>query len=486
ASQDSRIPAVDAPLVIAVRYPRDGVREVGDSVAVWGSVGTGRATLLVNTMPVMVERNGTFSAFVKAPSAGSRQMVFVARRGSDSARKVVTLQHDEEAKPIPPNDVRSYGAWVRMRRLPSDTADRATQVRPIYSRWRPRGNVALPLVQGMRLLADAQTDSAIRLVVASDVRVWVTREDATNSPPRQRLLAAGALLLARDSSGVTLSIPVSEPLPFTVELSGDRLLWTVFGATWKAPPRALDGAARIIRRAVPHNETRGRITVDLGLNALPIGWKGEWRDGAMRLRVRQAHVAANGVRGLRILLDPGHPPDGSTGPGGLAEDSVTLAVARAAAARLQSLGADVSLTRRDARRLSVEARAAMIDERSPELFVSIHANSPGPGRPPGAVDRTVVYWSDPHAIWLARAMAQGVGDALQQPTRGNSQGEYAVLRSAWATSVLVEGFGLVLPEREAFMRSGAGIDAYARGIVDGIVKWSTARQSHQLPSPDIR
>ncbi len=474
----------DGPLKMELRYPANGVQMAGDSIAAWGTLGTGRAILTINGVRVQVEPNGAFASYVATPKDAERSLVFVARRGSDSVRHVVQLAKvaGGEAKSSAAIGVRPLTTWVRMQRLPSDTADSATQARPIYTRWRPDGQVALGLMQGMRVHADAETDDALRLDISKDVSVWVPRVDALPAPARARTLRAGRLTINPDvDSGVVLRIPLSEPVPTSVELSGDRLIWTIHGAEWATPPAPADVHSSMVRRVVPQTARGGRVVVDLGLSAMPIGWRSEWTNGELRLRVRRPHAVGESLKGMRILLDPGHPPDGSMGAAGLAEDSVTLAVALAAERQLRSLGADVALTRRDSKRLSLEARAATIEQRSPEVFVSIHANSPGPGRPPIAVDRTFVYWMDPHAIQLARNVAENVAESLGQPLYGQSQGEYAVLRSSWATSVLVEGFGLVLPEREAFMRSGDGVEAYATGIVKGIQKWSRSPRSRALP-----
>ena len=160
---------------------------------------------------------------------------------------------------------------------------------------------------------------------------------------------------------------------------------------------------------------------------------------------------------------------------------MTLAVGRATAERLRALGARVTLTRDDASRLSVEARAAMITQLDPHLFVSIHGNSPGPGRPPLAVYGTQIYYMQPNGRQLARALLRGVSQAMAHPALGGYHGEYAGLRQSWATAALIEGTPLIIPEREAFLRTPAGIAAYAQGIVDGVLEWRRAPQSFALP-----
>lgn len=497
AGPDSAIPALDGALVADVVYPRPGTPVPGnDSIALWGTLGTGRANLKVNGARVTVERNGTFAAFLPVPSGRAPSLRLVARRGGDSLVRTVPLRREplsessggeEPGRGAPEGNVRAWSRWVTIRRLPSDTADSATQWRPIFSRWRPGGEVAIPLPQGLRLQADARTARSIRLRLAPDERVWIPMEDAdTTARPRAEVLRAGPPVIRFDSTEFRLSIALPERLPTTVELSGDRLLWTVYGATWGARPPARDGDGTLVRRIVPRDSAAGRLVVDLGLVALPLGWRTEWRAGALHLRVRHPLPPSGSLRALVVTLDPGHPPDGTTGPSGLMEDSVTLAVAHAAAVMLRARGATVHLTRTDRTPLSLEARAVAADRSDTHLFISLHLNAPGPGRPPVAVFGTQTYWMNPNGRVLARFLLTDVARAMGHPAIGMYDGEFAVLRPAWAAAVLVEGSGIVVPEREVFLRTTAGVEAYAQGVVSAIERWRASPVARALSGRPVR
>ena len=487
---DSRIPALDGPLVIDIRYPlpRTTVPSV-DSIAAWGTLGTGRATLEVNGTPVHIERNGAFATFLAVPEGARPEMRFVARLAGDTASRTIALERPGRASAAPANAreglegaVRPWGRWVTMRRLPSDTADSATQWRPIYARSRPGGEVVLGIPQGIRLFADARTDRALRLQLAPHEHVWIPAVDAeTSAIGRVATVQVGRLRVSNSSDELLLSVSMPERLPSTVELTGDRLHWTIFGAEWTQLPPAIAGDGTTVRRIVPRDSAPGRVVVDLGLVGMPLGWRTEWEDGALRLRLRRRTPPSRSLEGMRITLDPGHPPDGTVGPSGLVEDSVTLAVARVAAEQLRALGASVALTRASAAPLSLEARAVIAEQAPAQLFVSLHLNAPGPGRPPAAVYGTQTYWMNPNGRALAHALLVDVAAAMGHPAIGSYQGEFAVLRPAWATAALVEGSGIVIPEREAFLRTPDGVAAYARGVVNGIVRWQRQSASRALP-----
>ncbi len=79
----------------------------------------------------------------------------------------------------------------------------------------------------------------------------------------------------------------------------------------------------------------------------------------------------------RIAVDPGHGGNdpGATGPSGLKEKDVTLAVAHRIAPMLSRQGLTVALTRDDDRFVPLEERAARANAFGADLFVSIHCNA---------------------------------------------------------------------------------------------------------------
>ncbi len=80
----------------------------------------------------------------------------------------------------------------------------------------------------------------------------------------------------------------------------------------------------------------------------------------------------------KIVLDPGHggKDPGATGPSGLKEKDVVLAVAKELDRLLkEEPGVKVYLTRRDDRFISLTQRTEMANQLGGDIFISIHANS---------------------------------------------------------------------------------------------------------------
>lgn len=83
---------VDGALEVRVRSPGANQLVPRDSTFVFGSVGSGAATLTVNGAPVPVAPNGAFLAYLPVPPASAPRYVLVAARGADTVRHTVVVR----------------------------------------------------------------------------------------------------------------------------------------------------------------------------------------------------------------------------------------------------------------------------------------------------------------------------------------------------------------------------------------------------------
>lgn len=79
----------------------------------------------------------------------------------------------------------------------------------------------------------------------------------------------------------------------------------------------------------------------------------------------------------RIIIDPGHggKDPGAIGPAGEKEKDVTLAVSKELAARLNEVGFEIFLTRKDDTFIPLEERTAFANKKKADLFISVHVNA---------------------------------------------------------------------------------------------------------------
>ena len=89
-------------------------------------------------------------------------------------------------------------------------------------------------------------------------------------------------------------------------------------------------------------------------------------------------IRALGLKVARVVIDPGHGghDHGSTGRNGLMEKELVLDVAQRLGALIEErMGSEVIYTRSDDTFIPLETRTALANEKSADLFLSIHANS---------------------------------------------------------------------------------------------------------------
>lgn len=138
-----------------------------------------------------------------------------------------------------------------------------------------------------------------------------------------------------------------------------------------------------------------------------------------------------------VVIDPGHggKDPGAIGLGGLREKDVILPISQEVARILQQQGLQVMMTRSDDRFISLEGRTQMANRAGANLFVSIHANSMGRGRPDVNGLETYYYSSGRRlADTIHRSILQNVtiGD------RRTRRARFYVLRRTSMPAVLVE------------------------------------------------
>lgn len=141
------IPRRTAPLRIDVVHPAEGSTVAArDSTFVFGSTGTGEASLWINGTPVRVEANGAFLAFLPVPADGVYRVA--ARAGADTASLVRTVNVPAAPPTIPAGvvaivegSVTPRGAWSA---LPGERID-------VSFRGTPGGRATLVLPDGRRV-----------------------------------------------------------------------------------------------------------------------------------------------------------------------------------------------------------------------------------------------------------------------------------------------------------------------------------------------
>lgn len=324
---------------------------------------------------------------------------------------------------------------------------------------------------GTQAAATGRINNALRLALSEGTTAWVSADDARALPPGTPAPVArmGSLVTRATPQGELLRIPLRARVPVGVAETRKSITVTLHGARADADwTRYRPGDERLVQR-VGWAQDEDRVVITLETSPL-WGYRTRWEGTDLIVEVRAAPRIdrEHPLRGRRIAVDPGHPPAGTTGPGGYREAEANLAVSLRLADMLRREGAEVILTRTADTPIDLGPRIAMAEQAGAELLVSIHNNAFPDGVNPFTNNGTSVFYNHAQSLDLARAVQRSLVQQLRLRDLGVARGDLALVRPTWQPSILAEGFHLIMPEQEAALRTEAGQARYARGVLEGI------------------
>jgi N-acetylmuramoyl-L-alanine amidase len=504
------VPAIDGPLAVRVVYPRpDQVVTSRDSNFIFGSIGSGRATLRINGVPVRVYPNGAFLAFLPNPPGPSPRYELVAERGGESVRSTLAIAYPPPREAVAPAPVAPAPA-AKPEALATSRADtfavlfaRLDSMRGTLARGEPIGWVQLGVAN-----AAADSDRTVvgrpvpggtykwffmpgtvvplvgreggfaRVRLDRDLDVFVDTLDARDVPASsavERRVTAN-MRVRPSADGVDLVIPLGARAPYFVEEQERAVMLTLYGVRGNTDLVNYASTDSMVRTVEWAQESADRARVTIGLRSAPYGYLVVWENNALVLKLR-GHPRIDPARplsGLTIAVDPGHPPIGATGPTGLWEPQATLPIGQRLKTILEERGARVVMTRTTADPVALGDRPVIARRANVNAFVSIHLNAYPDGVNPFVAPGTGTYFFRAHSEPLARAVQRGMVAQMGLWDLGVNYDNLAVVRSTWYPAVLCEGAFLMLPDQEAALRTPEFQDRYARGVADGLENYFRA------------
>ncbi len=506
------VPAVDGPLAIRVVYPRpDQVIASRDSNFIFGSIGSGRATLRINGHPARVYPNGAFIAFIPNPPAPEPRYELVAERGGESVRSTLPIAYPAPREAAAPRVAPPAGGIpAKPAALATTLSDtlvalyaRVDSLRSAVTRDDPTGWVQLGVAN-----AAADSDRVVigrpvpggtykwfflpgtvvplvgreggfaRVRLDRDLDVYVDTLDTREVPPTpgtERRVAAN-MRVRPSADGVDLVIPIGTRAPFFVEETERSVVLTLYGVRANTDIINYSHADSMVRTVEWAQESADRARITVGLRSAPYGYLVVWENDALvlKLRGRPRIDAARPLAGLTIAVDAGHPPSGATGPTGLWEPQATLPISQHLKVILEERGARVLMTRATSDPVALGDRPIMARRANVHAFVSIHLNAYPDGVNPFVAPGTGTYFFRAHSEPLARAVQRGMVERIGLQDLGVNYDNLAVVRPTWFPAVLCEGAFIMLPDQEAALRTPVFQDRYARGVADGLESYFRA------------
>jgi N-acetylmuramoyl-L-alanine amidase len=356
----------------------------------------------------------------------------------------------------------------------SDTL--ATGSDAVYARPTPTGPYRWFFPRGARLALTERRNGQFGVRLDSATIAWIdtvnvsvdrVREPALATPPLPlgaRSISAGAAPTVRIAAGFA---------PFLVEADSAGLHVTVYRVAPDSGGGLIVGTDDFVTGATEDRPRPEVLRVNVALSRWLWGYKASYEeDGTLVVRIRRPPRIdpASPLRGIRIVVDPGHPPAGAIGPTGFQEKDANLAIGLRLAERLRAAGAQVRLTRDADVVVDLAARPALAVATDADLLVSVHNNAFGDEANPFRDHGTSTYWFHPLSADLARTLDRRIAVATGIPDLGAKWGNLALVRPTWLPSVLTESLFMPIPEQEAALRDPGFLDrladAHVRGIED--------------------
>ncbi len=497
------VPDVRGPVHISVTYPKlEQMLTVRDSNFIFGSVGTGDAALRINGVPVPVWPNGAFMGWLPVPPDSAPRYELLAGNKTENARLVLPVRippvpdttprglPGDTLNPVPPPDTvlplpgNVYVTLGAPASMVNDT-DRVTIARPAPGNRQQYKWFLFPgTVVKITASQKASGDEFVRIELDSGQVAWVLRSElqAQNiSPdslrrfvgdsvaPRRRV---GTVRVLPSPDWIDIEIPMTGPPPPYLVEEGDRSMsLLLYGVDSAQVVSMMTQPADTYLNSVSSTPEPARVRYSVNLNGAPYGYLALWRNGFLTFRVRRPPRIADAnspLRGLRITVDPGHPPAGATGPTSLYEGDAVLQVGLKLRDLLTQAGANVVMTRTTPDPVELGLRPIISRRANAHAFVSIHLNAFPDGVNPFINNGTTTYYFWPHSRLLGQSTQPGLVGELGLRDIGTDFGNYAVIRGSWMPSILTEGAFVIMPDQEAAMRTPSYQEAYARGILRGL------------------
>jgi N-acetylmuramoyl-L-alanine amidase len=372
--------------------------------------------------------------------------------------------------------------------LNDDTAGKGTTDSLTVGRSRPGATYHWFFPTGTRVVATGRLGEDLRVRLSRSQEVWVPAADAVLLPAGTPALrgTASSLTVTPLADRLLLRVPLTQRVPFRVEEASGQLTLRLYNAVSDINWTRYGSTDPYLRDIQWLQATSDEVTVTVGLAGPVWGHRTRWSRNDLLFEIRRppAIDPRRPLAGKVVVVDPGHPPLGATGPTGLREAAANLSVALVLRDLLEDDGARVVLTRTADQSLDLWPRVKLADSVNADLLVSVHNNGLPDGVNPFTNHGASVFYNHPRSLPLAQSIQAALVRRLGVRDLGAARGDLALARPTWMPAVLTEGLFMMLPDQEAALRHPAGQRAYALAVRDGIVaflKRVAARQGRGVP-----
>jgi N-acetylmuramoyl-L-alanine amidase len=331
-----------------------------------------------------------------------------------------------------------------------------------------------PLPKGTRATITARDGDWLRL----DYGAWINNKEIRilpgAVPPRTIIRSIGYRKLP---NATEIIFPLQTPVPVTVNQGDKSFTLTLYNTTAQTDTFRTDDSPIISRLDWQQiNPQQAQYTFNLK-KSQQWGYKLRYEGTSLVLTLRHPPESVTkqrrSLKGIKILLDPGHggQESGAAGPNGTLEKDVNLTISKLIRDDLVKRGATVVMTREDDKEVSLVERQVIIAKEEPAISVSIHHNSLPDDGDAENIKGFGSFWYNTQSHDLALFLHNYIVKKISRPSYGVFWNNLALTRPAVTPSVLLELGFMSNPNEFEQIIDPKDQQKMANAIANGIEQW---------------
>ncbi len=360
-----------------------------------------------------------------------------------------------------------------------------------------------PLAQDVRMISDGFKGDWRRFELSSQKHLWIAAADLAadeeTALPRSKIKTIN---LASDKYGAKISIPLEQRLPYQIEqdLNARKLVLRVYGAqadtdyvtSDQLHPQEVSPASKLIDYLSfkEKEDLHYELIVQL-LNKEQWGYYANYEGSTLVLHVKSPPQISGGqhkpLEGLTVCVDPGHGgrESGSIGCSGAREARVNFEIADKLRQALQSMGANVVMTRNSDLFVSLADRVERAVKENADLLISVHNNALPDGRDPLAEHGNSSYWYHSQSLELARTVQKNLVKASGLKDYGCRFQNLALCRPSHMLAFLAEIGFMINPDEMSKLLDPAFQELCAGSMAESVKNYmlEKTKASNKINEP---
>jgi N-acetylmuramoyl-L-alanine amidase len=329
-----------------------------------------------------------------------------------------------------------------------------------------------PLPKGTRATITAKEGEWVRLDYGAWIRAKEVQIVSGSVPPRSLIRGITSRV---NGDWTEIRFPLQTPVPMSVSQDKNTFLLTLYNTTAQTDTIRL-APDPIVARLDWQQNFPDKIEYRISLRQQQQwGYKLRYEGTTLVLSLRHPPKRTkNSLKGIKILLDPGHggPEDlGARGPNGFPEKEVALSTSELLRQELVKRGATVVMTREKDVDLDLPVRVAAITKEEPTIALSIHYNALPDDGDAIKTKGVAIFWYQNQAHDLADFMHNYLVQKLNRPSYGVYWNNLALTRPTVTPSILLELGFMINPEEFEWITNREEQQKLVMALADGVSAW---------------